>query len=363
MADKSHIEWTDATWNPITGCSVVSPGCTNCYAMKLAGGRLQHHASRAGLTKPSKAGPVWTGEVRLNEGWLSQPIHWKKPRRIFVCAHGDLFAEGVPDAWIDMVVAIMHLSPWHTYQVLTKRPERMRKYFDRLATNLHDRLVATGVYDVFPDGVNLPLPNVWLGVSAENQSTWDARVPELLWTIAAKRFVSAEPLLGPIDPGPIGVLGGHAEVHPLCWDTECEDDDGEEFPDVPPLDWIIVGGESGAGARPMHPDWVRRLRDACEAEVVDFFFKQWGAWKEAFHDEDGPSVDLIDADSDTADSIMVLFAGRETTFLNADGRSFHGHYENLPADTPWRLMVRAPKGENGRRLDGVEHNAMPEVQA
>lgn len=134
MSDGTNIEWTDATWNPITGCAVVSPGCTNCYAMKLAGTRLRHHPSRAGLTRDSKAGPVWTGEVRLNEQWLTQPLQWRRPRKIFVCAHGDLFAENVPDAWIDRVFAVMALCPQHTFQVLTKRSKRMREYCSDPAT-------------------------------------------------------------------------------------------------------------------------------------------------------------------------------------------------------------------------------------
>ncbi len=120
MSDKSHIEWTDATWNPITGCSVLSPGCTHCYAMKLAGTRLRNHPSRAGLTTDSKAGPVWTGEVRFNAQWLLQPLGWSKPRMIFVCAHGDLFHDDVPVEWIDKVFAVMALAPQHTFQVLTK---------------------------------------------------------------------------------------------------------------------------------------------------------------------------------------------------------------------------------------------------
>ena len=129
MAETSTIEWTDATWNPITGCSVVSPGCTNCYAMTLAGTRLAQHPSRKGLTVPSKAGPVWNGKVRFNRDWLHQPLHWRRPRMIFVCAHGDLFHENVPDEWIDQVFAVMAIARWHTFQVLTKRPKRMRAYF------------------------------------------------------------------------------------------------------------------------------------------------------------------------------------------------------------------------------------------
>ncbi len=126
MSDNSKIEWTDATWNPVTGCSVLSPGCANCYAMGLAGTRLAQHPSRAGLTTASKAGPVWNGQVRFNEAWLTQPLTWKRPRMIFVCAHGDLFHENVPDEWIDRVFAVMALARHHTFQVLTKRAARMR---------------------------------------------------------------------------------------------------------------------------------------------------------------------------------------------------------------------------------------------
>ena len=125
MAERTDIESTDATWNPITGCSVTSPGCRHCYAMRLAGGRLKHHPSRRGLTKKTDAGPVWNGEVRFNEHWLTAPLRWRKPRRIFVCAHGDLFHPAVPDEWIDRVYAVMALAPRHVFQVLTKRPERM----------------------------------------------------------------------------------------------------------------------------------------------------------------------------------------------------------------------------------------------
>ena len=204
MADHSAIEWTDATWNPVTGCSVVSPGCTNCYAMRLAGTRLAHLPSRAGLTRASKAGPVWTGEVRFNADWLTQPLRWRRPRRIFVCAHGDLFAEGVPDEWIDRVFAIMGLAHWHSFQVLTKRPARMREYLtDRCVT---DRIGArqraidprASAYENAGMDAPWPLPNVWIGVSVEDQTRADDRIPHLLATPAAVRFVSAEPLLEPV---------------------------------------------------------------------------------------------------------------------------------------------------------------------
>ena len=128
MADHTKIEWTDATWNPITGCSIVDAGCTNCYAMHLAGTRLKHHPSRAGLTRETGGRPKWTGEVRCNREWLDQPLRWRRPRMIFVCAHGDLFHESVPDDWIDQVFAVMALAPQHTFQVLTKRADRMHRY-------------------------------------------------------------------------------------------------------------------------------------------------------------------------------------------------------------------------------------------
>lgn len=257
MAETSKIEWTDATWSPITGCSVVSPGCANCYAMRLAGTRLQHHPSRAGLTQPSKAGPVWTGEVRLNEDWLAQPLRWTRPRRIFVCAHGDLFHEAVPDAWIDKVFAIMALAPQHTFQVLTKRSARMRAYI----TGLHERprylqldkdwLVWSPYEGGWPT-------YVWLGVSAEDQPRADERIPDLLATPAAVRFLSAEPLLGPIDlasPLREALLDNLVAGRPTTV-----------------LDWVIVGGENGP--RPMHPDWARRIRDDCAATGTAFFMKQ-----------------------------------------------------------------------------------------
>lgn len=386
MADKTHIEWTDATWNPITGCKVVSPGCTNCYAMKLAGTRLQHHPSRKGLTVDTKAGPVWTGEVRFNEQWLADPLRWKKPRQIFVCAHADLFGENVPFEWVDRVFGVMALASWHTYQILTKRPDRMREYMRgrrrKLAQHMVDEYLSKpdgtvgragravhaawpvkSVGDLAqPDAVAMatwPLPNVWLGVSAEDQQRWDERVPELMWTPAAKRFVSIEPMLGPIKTDVIEVLGGDAELYPLAWTTDCIDQNDDPVADIPPLDLIILGGENGP--RPMHPDWARQVRDACAAEGVPFFFKQWGSWKEAFHDQDGPKVDVVDADDDAADSVMAIFACRETAFVSADGQTFRGHHHNLPEGAAWRLVVKAPKGENGRLLDGVEHNGMPEA--
>ena len=348
MADKTGIEWTDATWNPITGCAVVSPGCKRCYAMKLAGTRLRHIPSRAGLTRDSQAGPVWTGEVRLNEQWLDQPLRWQRPRKIFVCAHGDLFAENVPDAWIDRVFAVMALAPQHTFQVLTKRAARMRHYVRNLPNR--DDLVASaavhmwggrdpdGVHETVMHAVRNPLPNVWLGVSAEDQQRADERVPELLATPAAIRFVSAEPLLGPIDFTCV--------PRPKAWPTPTDDiADGidalrylhrphpEALGAAEPrsIDWIIAGGESGAGARPMHPAWVREIRDDCAAAGVAFLFKQWGAFRP-----------LTPAEQNTACGATLIGSDR----YDRDA-----------------YVLRVGKKRAGRLLDGAEHNAFPEVPA
>ncbi|MGJ7611808.1 MULTISPECIES: DUF5131 family protein [unclassified Variovorax] len=288
MSEHSTIEWTDATWNPVTGCSVTSPGCKNCYAMKLAGSRLQHHPSRAGLTQQSAAGPVWTGEVRFNEQWLEQPLQWSRGRMIFVCAHGDLFHESVPDLWIDQVFAVMALAPQHTFQVLTKRAARMREYFEHpmretLIGVQVSRLHLKRAGEPVSTWSGLPLLNAWLGVSAEDQARADTRIPHLLATPAAVRFVSAEPLLGPLDLTRLPA--------PNCSDSCCDmpylngltgarvcDLSGQEIEVKARIDWVIVGGESGADARPMHPAWARSLRDQCKGAGVPFHFKQWGAW-------------------------------------------------------------------------------------
>lgn len=339
MADHTHIEWTDATWNPITGCSVVSPGCTNCYAMRLAGGRLKHTSSRQGLTTPGKAGPVWNGQVRFNAAELVKPLRWKRPRKIFVCAHGDLFHESVPDDWIDQVFAVMALSPQHTFQVLTKRAGRMRRYMTDPETP--GRIIDAALrIKALPRDWQWPLPNVWIGVSAEDQARADERIPHLLATPGAVRFVSAEPLLGGVNaaewlgswcPGcrkPL-TLGGVHFAGRRC---------GTCHTITSRLDWVIVGGESGPGARPMHPDWARQIRDDCAAAGVAFFFKQWGAW---------------------APGRWPFSLTHETVTLLPDGRVHDADGPGRLVHDRMRPMSRIGKKAAGRLLDGVEHNAMP----
>jgi protein gp37 len=353
MADGTHIEWADATWNPVTGCSVLSAGCTNCYAMRMAGTRLRDHDSRKGLTVDSKAGPVWNGQVRFNEQWLTEPLRWKRPRRIFVVAHGDLFHEAVPDAWIDRVFAVMALAPRHQFQVLTKRAARMRAYIGRRGASpslpSHEIMAAMdGICrDKWPD-LRWPLPNVWLGVSVEDQRAADERIPELLATPAAVRWISAEPLLGPVDLGKI-VLRADGQL-PTALSNSLGDYVQPltgNFRDSPMLDWVVAGGESGPGARPMHPDWVRGLLDQCEMAGVPFLFKQWGQWANA------------------AQSSLAALGDRPCAFAGWNGSRFEVFEPNAlhaSDEAEWetdQAFYRVGKKAAGRLLDGVQHDGFP----
>ncbi len=227
MAGPSDIEWTEATWNPIAGCTPVSPGCTNCYAMRMAA-RLEAMGQKkyAGTIRKSGGRIVWSGNVTCEEGSLDAPIKWSKPRRIFVNSMSDLFQEAVPLEFIRKVWNVMERADQHTYQILTKRPGRM--------------------LDVLSRKDFKTLPHVWLGASIEN-ADYLSRLEDLRHTPSAVRFISFEPLLGPL--GDIDLEG---------------------------IDWAIIGGESGPGARPMEKKWVEELRVSCEIQEVAFFFKQWG---------------------------------------------------------------------------------------
>lgn len=364
MAEHSHIEWTDATWNPVTGCSVLSAGCANCYAMRLAGARLRDHPSRAGLTVDSKAGPVWTGEVRFNEGWLTQPLRWRRPRAIFVCAHGDLFHEGVPDEWIDRVFAVMALAPWHRFQVLTKRSARMRAYLTDWAWSSRVSAIVNawpesrlGNGNDFAADFNLcfgqPLRNIWLGVSVEDQRAADARVPDLLATPAAVRWLSCEPLIGPVDLEDVAFAepdGDYYGVNALTGSGYRLEGDGDSAADpceYASVDWVVAGGESGRGARPMHPDWARALRDQCADAEVPFFFKQWGEWAPG-ENCGGP----LTRTQDTADWFDRGWSFGAMTPGDAEGL----HCDDEPA------LYRCGKRTAGRLLDGVRHDGMPFVR-
>ena len=279
MSENSKIEWTEATFNPLrarnleTGkvgwfCEHASRECDNCYAEKM------NVNTYFGNGLPYKASALPQLELFLDEKMLTKPLRWRKPRKVFVCSMTDLFGRFVKDEWIDRIFAVMALAPQHTFQVLTKRPERMRDY---LSVGIEQgRKVAIGNAAVWTHSASWPLPNVWLGVSAGDQKTADERIPLLLQTPAAVRFISAEPLLGPVSLTDINPARDETpdRLDALTGFTWCSH--GGTKTDSK-LDWVIVGGESGSNARPIHPDWARSLRDQCVSAGVSFFFKQWGA--------------------------------------------------------------------------------------
>jgi protein gp37 len=283
MSGKSNIEWTEQTWNPVVGCSIVSPGCTNCYAMKMAA-RIETMRSSHydGATKKVNGNAVWTGKLALApESTLMAPLRLKTPTTYFVNSMGDLFHEDCPDEWMDRVFAVMALCPQHTFQVLTKRPDRMRDYFATWPMKqVPDRITekAADIAHKYRRGwqgnagvIERPLPNVWLGVSCERQEEADERIPLLLQTPAAVRFISAEPLLGPIDLNAIPLV---QPFNSIWWDTKTR---GGKPPQFNGLDWIIIGGESGPRARPMQIEWADSIVAQCRNAGVACFVKQLGA--------------------------------------------------------------------------------------
>ncbi|MEN2979958.1 phage Gp37/Gp68 family protein [Tistrella bauzanensis] len=291
MADKTLIEWADATANAINGCSVISPGCKNCYAMRLAGTRLRDHPSRAGLTVDSVSGPVWTGEISWRKDVLLQVIGWKRPRRVFWNAHGDMFHDNVDPEMVWNVFGACALSPQHTHIILTKRPERMAMMMGNRGSTIAVREKG-GNRPVIERP--WPLPNVWIGVSVEDQRRADERVPVLIETPAAYRFVSAEPLLAALNLEK-WLRRCRAGRDGDCIDARCpqtRDDEPhktgrhcpidtasyDDRPSLPLLDLVIAGGESGPSSRSMPIEAIRSLRDQCQAAGVPFHFKQWGDW-------------------------------------------------------------------------------------
>jgi protein gp37 len=252
VSDNSKIEWTEATWNPVTGCTKVSPGCDNCYAERIT---ERFHGKGS------------FDVVRRSEEKLYLPLRWRKPRRVFVNSMSDLFHEDVPDSFIGRVFSVMAQTPQHSYQILTKRHGRMRSLLSRPSAQWAPTL--TGPW---------PLPNCWLGVSVEDQHWADIRIPALLDTPAAVRWLSCEPLLGHVKLPFITEVDGctcYGGTTVYGHEPRCGIEPGPAWGN---LHWVVVGGESGSGARPMHPDWARSLRDQCTAVGVPFFFKQWGEW-------------------------------------------------------------------------------------
>lgn len=243
----TKIEWVTnqdgtkgKTWNPITGCTQISPGCAHCYAKRMA----KRLAGRCGYP----AAPH-EFDVTLHPDRLEEPLRWRKPRTCFVCSMSDLFHEDVPFEFIWQIYNVMHTAKQHVFQLLTKRPERALEFYQWLSDQHCETITANW------------FPNIWFGITAENQKQADKRIPVLLQIPAAVRFVSIEPMLGPIDFNRV----------PGAWAIQQKAGAN--------INWVIVGGETGPGARPMHPDWVRSVRDQCIESGVSFFFKSWGDWR------------------------------------------------------------------------------------
>ena len=316
--NKTNIQWTEITWNPTIGCSLMSPGCTNCYAMKFAhrlasfGGPVGLRYS--GLTEVAGNGePVWTGVVKVVEAALLEPLSWRGRKRIFVNSMSDVFHPALAFADIARIWAVMALARRHTYQVLTKRPDRMRDWLNDPAT---PAAVEAEMRMIRP-GARLaawPLRNVWVGTSVEDQKRADERIPILADTNAAVRFLSVEPLLGPVS------LKTAAN-----------------FPVLRRLHWMIVGGESGQRARPMHPDWARSLRDECHRLRIPFFFKQLGTWGAPVPGKQRQTIGLMpdgrEVPVGTSGATTLAKLGKKLAGELLDGR-LHQAFPTPPQPTP-----------------------------
>jgi protein gp37 len=285
MGATTTIEWTDATWNPIGGCRRVSPGCQNCYAERFAYRFSGEGLPFEGLVRETAQGPRWTGKTTLRAKSLAWPLS-AHPRRCFVASLSDVFQEGLEEEISVAIWGVMAALPRWTFQALTKRPARALEILSR-TTRAGALAAAARRLEGPRDRARLqraehavalrawPPPNVWLGTSVEDQERAEERIPPLLEAPAALRFISAEPLLGPLSLSPWlsprgetpAVLGAPHGVR-----------------------WVIAGGESGPGARPVHPDWIRALRDQCRAIGTAFFFKQWGAWAPSNFEVEGSRV-------------------------------------------------------------------------
>lgn len=332
MSDKSKIEWTEATWNPIRGCSRISEGCRNCYAEVTANRFKSEGQPYEGLIARSGQ---WNGTIKFIDAGLHQPLRWRRPRMIFVNSMSDLFHENLHIEQIAKIFAVMCLAHWHTFQVLTKRAERMHEVLTNPEFYGKVLKAADEIRTAFPkinigisDPIINPPKNVWLGVSVEDQPTARSRIISLIRTPAALRWISAEPLIGPVDIEDLIKASNHLARG---------------------IDWVVVGGESVPGksghnslARPMHPDWARALRDQCLKAGIPFFFKQWGSYSYDY-DRERDDPDWRDC------SNVQRKPGR---WVNISGHhGFHGervHYAQYVG-----------KKKSGRILDGRTWDEYP----
>lgn len=323
MGDGSKIEWCDASWNPVVGCQKVSKGCAGCYAIRSAA-RLQAMGMRgyAGVVADGR----WTGRVNVVESALEIPLRWKRPRVVFVDSMGDLLHEDVPDGFLDRVFGVMALAAQHEFIVLTKRAERLGRYLRKMT--LEALRAAIGEGECL---VSWPLSNVVIGVSVEDQATAAERLPYLLGAPACRRVVSCEPLLGP-------VRLDRVEAEEGTWYNALTGEWSGNGEAGPRLNGVIVGGESGPGARPMHPDWARALRDQCKAAGVRFFFKQWGEW----------APYRWQHASDLSGGIWLWPDGHQHECLGSE----------MPSAMAAVYMRRLGKKRAGRALDGELHDEL-----
>ncbi|MBM9510037.1 DUF5131 family protein [Actinacidiphila acididurans] len=350
---STTIEWTrnddgtpGRTWNPVSGCTKISDGCTNCYAETIA------ERFRGSAAFPHGF------DIRVMPDRMNDPLKWRKATRVFVNSMSDLFHSEVDQAWIAEIFGVMAAARRHTFQLLTKRHARMRILLTdkEFIAQVRSRALGKGL----PEGDwAWPLPNLWLGVSVENQQWADIRIPELLRTPAAVKFLSCEPLLGPVDLTRIPFRGDVQYVVDALRGRYGLREPKELFcfgmASLTPISWVICGGESGRKARPMHPDWARSLRDQCAKARVPYFFKQHGEWEPL-----GPLYgELEETDDGHLEAIgLEVVEGKRVIQLESDGYIAEGHQ---PADPRTWLMARVGKGRAGRLLDGTEHSAFPAV--
>lgn len=367
---KTTIAWTDKTWNPIRGCSKVSVGCKHCYAERMASRFSGPGQPYDGLVwRPGDGrGTGWTGEARFIPEMLEAPIRWRKPCRVFVNSMSDLFHESLTDDAIDAVFGAMWACLYigrdafagHTFQVLTKRPQRMLDY---LSTDRREAWASRAVHiggGVDPDAIydqvryfDGPHPRIHIGVSVENQAAADERIPLLLRCPAAVRWVSCEPLLGAVDLSRIdSTKAGWVPVNGSTGTISAF----EQWQEKPMraklqngINWVVCGGESGPNARPMHPFWAMALRDQCKSAGVPFFFKQWGEWcprSSCYHTlADGRDLATLDPESKRWPCVKLTDTGGDGWQLGSDGESAY--------------MQRVGKKMAGDLLEGKRYQMFP----
>lgn len=349
---SSKIEWTEDTWNPLIGCDKISAGCKNCYAIKTAWIR-QHNSKMAekyaGVVEKTSNGSLnWTGKINFHQPSLLKPLNTKKPTMFFVNSMSDLFHEDVPFEYIDAIFSVMSDCDWHTYQVLTKRAKRLYEF-----------------YQWKREQFNIPWQpknNVWIGVSVEDQKAANERIPYLLQIPAAVRFLSCEPLLGPVNLTHIDADGaGHPEYCQIDCLTGRHTDMARPCEDVETIDWVIVGGESGKDARPMHPAWVRSLKDQCEKANVPFFFKQWGEWYTRWADlRDKSEHPFVFKYYDSYQQFTQKdWVNKGDACISIDGTVCKTGGDMQKCAYPVAIMQKVGKKKAGRLLDGKEYNEFP----